>query len=89
MKKFHPTYSAAFLIVGSGALISRGRYSSYGPIDTAILVLFLIFFWWLISDFSGGKADVDADRRQSADNGIAFPFGKFLSRVFGRGNRSV
>lgn len=55
MKKFHPAYSAAFLIVGSGALISRGRYSSYGPIDTAILVLFLIFFWWLISDFSGEK----------------------------------
>jgi len=89
MKKFHPAYSAAFLIVGTGAMISRVRYSSYGPIDTTIFVLFLIFFWWIISDFSGGKASMDADRRQSADNGIAFRFGRFLIRIFRRGNRSL
>ncbi|AZO00340.1 hypothetical protein EJ066_26220 [Mesorhizobium sp. M9A.F.Ca.ET.002.03.1.2] len=88
MKKLHPGAAAALLAVLVGIALRRNGYSSHGPIDTALFVVFLVFFWWLISDFSGGKASVDADGHQSANTGIAFRFGRFLSRIF-RGNRGL
>ena len=65
-------------------VLRRSGYSSYGPIDTAIFLVFLVFFWWLISDFSGGKGETDADEAASVEKNIAFRFGRFLSRIFGR-----
>ncbi|MBZ9895368.1 MULTISPECIES: hypothetical protein [unclassified Mesorhizobium] len=85
MKKLHPAAAAMTIAVLLAGVLRHSGYSTYGPIDTAILVVFLVFFWWLISDFSGGKAAIDADDGRSADNGMAFRFGRFLSRVFRRG----
>ncbi|TRC90594.1 hypothetical protein FJV80_05525 [Mesorhizobium sp. WSM4310] len=64
---------------------SSQRYSSYGPIDTAIFVVFLVFFWWLISDFSGSKGEIDANEAASVEETIGFRFGRSLSRIFRRG----
>jgi len=89
MKKLHPAAAAVTIAVLLAVVLRRNGYSSYGPIDTAILAVFLVFFWWLISDFSGGKASIDADGHQSSDNGIAFRLGRFLNRIFRRGNRSL
>ncbi|TJV38120.1 MAG: hypothetical protein E5Y02_30660 [Mesorhizobium sp.] len=89
MKKLHPVAAAATIAAICAAVLWRSGYSTYGPIDTGILVLFLIFFWWLISDFSGGKAGSDVDGHQSINGGIAFRFGRFLGRVFGRGNNRL
>jgi hypothetical protein len=89
MKKLHPGAAAAALAFGLAIMLSRGGYANHGPIDSALLVVFLVFFWWLISDFSGREAGVDADARQSEDDGIAFRFGKFLNRIFRRGNRGL
>ncbi|TPN45490.1 MULTISPECIES: hypothetical protein [unclassified Mesorhizobium] len=89
MKKLHPVAAAATIAAMCAGVLWRSGYSTYGPIDTGILVLFLIFFWWLISDFSGGKAGSDVDGHQSVNDGIAFRFGRFLGRVFGRGNNRL
>ena len=87
MMKFHPVAAALTIAVLLAGVVRRSGYSSHGPIDIILLVLFLILFWWLISDFSGGKASIDADGRQNGDNGIAFRFGRFLNRVFRRKRR--
>jgi len=84
MKKLHPAAAAVAIAVVLAVVHRRSGYSSYGPIDTAIFFVFLIFFWWLISDFSGGKGGTDANEAASIEKNIAFRFGRFLSRIFGR-----
>ncbi|WP_143019382.1 hypothetical protein [Mesorhizobium qingshengii] len=84
MKKLHPAAAAVAMAVVLALVIRRSGYSSYGPIDTAIFLVFLVFFWWLISDFSGGKGGNDADEATSVEKNFAFRFGRSLSRIFGR-----
>ncbi|TPM38601.1 hypothetical protein [Mesorhizobium sp. B2-3-4] len=72
MRKFHPAYSAAHILVGTGAALWHGGYAGYGVMETAILVPFLIFFWWLVSDFSGGEGG-------TAREGVATKKGNCLS----------
>ncbi|MGX7873399.1 hypothetical protein ACVDG5_012045 [Mesorhizobium sp. ORM6] len=85
MKKLHPAAAAASIVVVVGFVLRHGEYSSRGPIHTAILVVFLVFFWWLISDFSGGKGGIGADDAAAVEKSIAFRFGWLLSRIFQRG----
>ncbi|MET3593628.1 MULTISPECIES: hypothetical protein [Mesorhizobium] len=85
LRPFAAAFAIALLVAG---VLRRSGYHSYGLIDTAVLILFLIFVWWLISDFSGGKEPVLTDAKDGVDNSLAFRFGKFLNRVFRRG-RSV
>jgi hypothetical protein len=87
MKKLHPAAAATALAFALGAVLSRSGYTSYDPVDTAIFIVFLVFFWWLISDFSGGKAV--ANDGQDKDNGLAFRFGRFLGRIFGRCSHTI
>ncbi|BCG87613.1 hypothetical protein MesoLj113c_37230 [Mesorhizobium sp. 113-3-9] len=84
MKKLHPAAAAVVIAVVLAIVLRRDGYSSHGPIDTAIFVVFLVFFWWLISDFSGGKGGTDASEAESVEKNIAFRFGRFLSRIFAR-----
>ncbi len=83
MKKLHPAAAAAALAFTLGIVLARSGYRSHGPVDTAIFIAFLVFFWWLISDFSGGKAG------KSVENSIAFRFGRLLSRVLRRDSRDL
>ncbi|RVD11515.1 MAG: hypothetical protein EOS73_10995 [Mesorhizobium sp.] len=55
MKKFHPAAAAVFIAGAVAVVFRHSSYSSHGPIDTGIFVVFLVFFWWLISDFSGKR----------------------------------
>ncbi|ESX83765.1 hypothetical protein [Mesorhizobium sp. LSHC412B00] len=89
MMKLRPLAAAIAIAAVLAGVYRRSGYTTYGLLDTAILVVFLVFFWWLISDFSRRKARVDADGRQSTDGGIAFRFGRFLRRVFRRSNRGL
>jgi hypothetical protein len=84
MKKLHPAAAAVSIGVALAIVLRRTGYSSYGPIDTAIFVVFLVFFWWLVSDFSGGKGETDTNEAASVEKNIAFRFGRFLSRLFVR-----
>ncbi|QKC83190.1 hypothetical protein [Mesorhizobium sp. NZP2077] len=80
MRKFHPAYSAAYLIIGAGVAILHGGYASFGLIEAAVLVPFLIAAWWVISDFSGCRHGIDSGSRRRG--GIGSRFGAFLSRLF-------
>ncbi|ESY76107.1 hypothetical protein NKJ90_19900 [Mesorhizobium sp. M0051] len=85
MKKLHPAAAAVFIAGAVAAVLRHSSYSSHGPIDTGIFVVFLVFFWWLISDFSGGEGGADVNETASAKESIAFRFGRFLSRISRRG----
>ncbi|RWQ21114.1 hypothetical protein [Mesorhizobium sp.] len=50
MKKFHPAAAAVFIAGAVAVVFRHSSYSSHGPIDTGIFVVFLVFFWWLISE---------------------------------------
>ena len=82
MKKLHPAAAAVAIAVVLAIVLRRDGYSSHGP--TPRFSLFPGFFWWLISDFSGGKGGTDASEAESAEKNIAFRFGRFLSRIFAR-----
>lgn len=82
MLKLRPLAAALAIALLVAGVLRRSGYHSYGPIDTAVFVLFLIFVWWLISDFSGGKERAPADAENGVDNSLAFRLGKVLNRVF-------
>lgn len=85
MKKVHPAAAAVFIAGAVAVVFRHSSYSSHGPIDTGIFVVFLVFFWWLISDFSGGKDGIGASDAAAGEKSHAFRFGRFLSRIFQRG----
>jgi len=72
MKKLHPAAAAVAIAVVLAIVLRRDGYSSHGPIDTAIFVVFLVFFWWLISDFSGGKAELTLAKLKAQKRTLLF-----------------
>ncbi|MDF2388778.1 hypothetical protein JMG10_45615 [Nostoc ellipsosporum NOK] len=85
MNRLRPLAAALSIAIALAVVLRRSGYSTYGVLDTGIFVVFLIFFWWLISDFSSGKGRSGADGIASAEKSIAFRFGRFLSGMFRRG----
>lgn len=77
----HPGAAAALIAIF--AAIAVPKSSGHGWVDGLAFAFFLIFLWWLISDFSVGRI-VDAKGHESAPKGIAFLAGKKLNRIWRR-----
>lgn len=77
-----PLACAIIGIAVGGYIAKHGSLFAYshGPIDSALLVLFLIFLAWLIS---GRNELVDGTAHDHPDKSIAFRLGKALKRAFG------
>lgn len=52
---------------------------SHGAIDNALLIAFLFFFAWLLSDRSAGL--VGADAHEDTSKSLAFRLGKSLNGI--------
>lgn len=79
--KLHPGAAAALIAIMAGIAIPKS--SGHGWVDGLAFVAFLVFLWWLISDFSAGRL-VDSEGHERPRQGFAFLLGKSLNRVWRR-----
>lgn len=79
MTKLHPGAAAALIAIFAAIAIPKS--SGHGWVDGLAFAAFLVFLWWLISDFSAGRL-VDPEGHERPRKGIAFLAGKKLNRVW-------